>query len=75
MTTDRRLVPGEAEAGGYRPLLAADGEQHLVRDDLTGTSLPGGRRRSPPACWTSWRRVMTTSSTCSTGTPARFRSR
>ena len=47
MTTDRRrLVPGEAEAGGYRPLLAADGEQHLVREDLTGASLPAGWRRS-----------------------------
>ena len=47
MTTDRRrLVPGEAGAGGYRPLLAADGEPHLVRDDLTGTSLPASWRRS-----------------------------
>src|ERR1700759_4063457 len=47
MTTHRcRLVPGEAGAGGYRPLLAADGERHLVRDDLTGTGLPAGWRRS-----------------------------
>jgi metallophosphoesterase (TIGR03767 family) len=47
MTTDRgRLVPGEPEAGGYRPLVAKDGEQHLVRDDLTGTGLPPGWRRS-----------------------------
>jgi metallophosphoesterase (TIGR03767 family) len=47
MTTDRRrLVPGEAEDGGYRPLVAVDGEQHLIRDDLTGTSLPAGWRRS-----------------------------
>jgi metallophosphoesterase (TIGR03767 family) len=50
MTTDRRrLVPGEAGAGGYRPLVAADGEQHLVRDDLTGTGLPAGWRRSARA--------------------------
>ena len=50
MTTDRhRLVPGDAGAGGYRPLMAADGEQHLVRDDLTGTSLPAGWRRSARA--------------------------
>jgi len=46
VTTGRRLVPGEAGAGGYRALAAVDGEQHLVRDDLTGTSLPAGWRRS-----------------------------
>ena len=47
VTTDsRRLVPGEAEAGGYRTLVAADGERHLVRDDLAGRSLPAGWRRS-----------------------------
>jgi hypothetical protein len=32
-TESRRLVPGEGEAGGYRTLVAADGERHLVRDD------------------------------------------
>jgi hypothetical protein len=45
-TGSRRLVPGEAEAGGYRPLVAADGERHLVRDDLAGRSMPAGWRRS-----------------------------
>src|ERR1700756_1393211 len=45
-TGSRRLVPGEAEAGGYRPLVAADGERHRVRDDLAGMSLPAGWRRS-----------------------------
>ena len=45
-TGSRRLVPGEAGAGGYRTLVAADGERHLVRDDLAGMSLPAGWRRS-----------------------------
>jgi hypothetical protein len=45
-TGSRRLVPGEAEAGGYRTLVAAAGERHLVRDDLAGMSLPAGWRRS-----------------------------
>src|SRR5580700_6996800 len=45
-TSSRRLVPGEAGAGGYRTLVAADGERHLVRDDLAGVSLPAGWRRS-----------------------------
>lgn len=45
-TGSRRLVPGQAEAGGYRPLVAVDGERHLVRDDLAGRSLPAGWRRS-----------------------------
>jgi hypothetical protein len=45
-TGSRRLVPGQAEAGGYRTLVAADGERHLVRDDLAGMSLPAGWRRS-----------------------------
>ena len=45
-TGSRRLGPGEAEAGGYRPLVAADGERHLIRDDLAGMSLPAGWRRS-----------------------------
>jgi metallophosphoesterase (TIGR03767 family) len=43
-TALRRLVPGEAGAGGYRPLVPADGEQHLIRDDLTRVSLPAGWR-------------------------------
>ena len=45
-TGSRRLVPGEAEAGGYRTLVAADGERHLARDDLAGMSLAAGWRRS-----------------------------
>jgi len=40
------MVPGETGAGGYRTLAAADGEHHVVRDDLTSTSLPAGWRRS-----------------------------
>ena len=35
-TARRRLVPGEAGAGGYRGLVAADGEQHVVREGLAG---------------------------------------
>jgi metallophosphoesterase (TIGR03767 family) len=45
-TAHGRLVPGEARAGGYRPLTAADGEQHAVRPDLSGSSLPSGWQRS-----------------------------
>ena len=44
-TGSRRLVPGEAGAGGYRTLVAADGERHLVREDLAGTSWIAGWRR------------------------------
>ena len=45
-TRRRRLVPGEEGEGGYRPLVPADGEQHVVRDDLSGGSLPAAWRRS-----------------------------
>jgi metallophosphoesterase (TIGR03767 family) len=45
-TARRRLVPGEAGAGGYRGLVAADGEQHVVREGLAGVGLPAGWRRS-----------------------------
>ncbi len=45
-TADRRLVPGEAGAGGYRPLTAETGERHQVRTELTGGSLPDGWQRS-----------------------------
>ncbi len=45
-TADRRLVPGEAGAGGYRRLTAEPGERHLVRDELTAGNLPDGWRRS-----------------------------
>ncbi|HUA27473.1 MAG TPA: TIGR03767 family metallophosphoesterase [Streptosporangiaceae bacterium] len=45
-TRRRRLVPGETGEGGYRRLVPADGEQHVVRDDLSGGSLPGAWRRS-----------------------------
>ena len=45
-TARQRLVPGEAGAGGYRGLVAADGEQHVVREGLAGAGLPSGWRRS-----------------------------
>jgi len=45
-TGRRRLVPGEAGPGGYRPLVPAEGEQHVVRDDLAGGGLPAAWRRS-----------------------------
>jgi metallophosphoesterase (TIGR03767 family) len=45
-TARGRLVPGEARAGGYRPLTASDGEQHAVRPDLHGGSLPPGWQRA-----------------------------
>jgi metallophosphoesterase (TIGR03767 family) len=45
-TGRRRLVPGEPGEGGYRRLVPADGEQHVVRDDLSGGSLPPAWRRS-----------------------------
>jgi metallophosphoesterase (TIGR03767 family) len=45
-TARQRLIPAEAGAGGYRPLTAAEGEQHTVRSDLLGGSLPGGWHRS-----------------------------
>ena len=45
-TARRRLGPGEVAAGGYRGLVAADGEQHVVRQGLAGVALPPGWRRS-----------------------------
>jgi metallophosphoesterase (TIGR03767 family) len=45
-TAQRRLVPGEPEAGGYRRLVLADGEQHVVRDELAGASLPASVLRA-----------------------------
>ena len=45
-TAEERLVPGEPEAGGYRRLVPADGEQHVVRDELASGSLPGGALRA-----------------------------
>jgi len=45
-TAERRLVPGEPGPGGYRRLVAADGEQHVVLDGQAGVSLPAGWRRS-----------------------------
>jgi len=48
-TARQRLLPGEPRDGGYRPLTAAAGEQHVVRDDLGGTSLrPGWLRSAAP---------------------------
>jgi metallophosphoesterase (TIGR03767 family) len=43
-TAERRLVPGEPGDGGYRPLVAAEGEAHRVRGDLAPRSLPPGWR-------------------------------
>ncbi|MGO8883821.1 MAG: TIGR03767 family metallophosphoesterase [Streptosporangiaceae bacterium] len=50
MTTARqRLIPGEPQAGDYRPLIAAEGEPHLMREDLAGSSLrPGWQRQATP---------------------------
>jgi metallophosphoesterase (TIGR03767 family) len=45
-TARQRLTPGETGAGGYRQLSPADGEQHRVRADLAGASLPAGWLRS-----------------------------
>ncbi len=45
-TADRRLVPGEAGAGGYRRLTTEPGEPRLLRDELTAGSLPDGWWRS-----------------------------
>jgi metallophosphoesterase (TIGR03767 family) len=45
-TAHRRLVPGEAGAGGYRKLVSAAGEQHVIRDDLAGSALRAGWNRS-----------------------------
>lgn len=45
-TAQHRLVPGAAGDGGYRRLLATDGEQHTTRTDLCGGSLPVGWQRS-----------------------------
>jgi metallophosphoesterase (TIGR03767 family) len=44
ISAERRLVPGEPGAGGYRGLLAADGEPHATRDELSGGSQRAGRR-------------------------------
>lgn len=45
-TAQRRLVPGEAGAGGYRQLSAEAGEQHTVRADLCSGSLAERWQRS-----------------------------
>jgi len=45
-TAVRRLVPGEPGEGGYRGLVPADGERHMVRDDLAATNPPQGWRHS-----------------------------
>jgi metallophosphoesterase (TIGR03767 family) len=45
-TAERRLIPGEPEAGGYRRLVPADGEQHVTRDELAGGSLPAAALRA-----------------------------
>jgi metallophosphoesterase (TIGR03767 family) len=45
-TAEGRLVPGEPGPGGYRGLVAADGEPHVVRDDLSGASLPAAWHRA-----------------------------
>lgn len=45
-TAHRRLVPGEANAGGYRRLVPADGEAHVIRDELAADGLRAGWQRS-----------------------------
>jgi metallophosphoesterase (TIGR03767 family) len=45
-TVQRRLVPGEPGDGGYRALVAADGEPHAVRADLASAGLRAGWLRS-----------------------------
>ena len=52
-TAQRRLVPGEPGAGGYRRLVPADGEQQVVRDELAGGSLPAAGGARPGRCWSS----------------------
>ncbi|HWF81425.1 MAG TPA: TIGR03767 family metallophosphoesterase [Streptosporangiaceae bacterium] len=47
-TTQRRFVPGEPVAGGYRALVAADGESHVVRDELGDGLVLGWRRSARP---------------------------
>jgi metallophosphoesterase (TIGR03767 family) len=48
-TARRRLVPGEPGEGGYRPLVPVDGEQHMVRAELSGAALrPGWQRTATP---------------------------
>jgi hypothetical protein len=39
-TAVRRLVAGEPGEGGYRALVLAEGERHVVRDDLAANNPP-----------------------------------
>jgi metallophosphoesterase (TIGR03767 family) len=45
-TAQGRLIPGEAQDGGYRRLAAEAGEQHTVRTELFSGSLASGWQRS-----------------------------
>ena len=45
-TLRRRLVPGEAGAGGYRHLSAEDGEPHTIRTELCSGRLADGWHRA-----------------------------
>ena len=45
-TARRRFIPGDAGEGGYRRLIAADGEPHANRTDLCSRSLPTGWQRT-----------------------------
>ena len=45
-TAHARIVPGEPQDGGYRQLVSEAGEQHVVRAELSGGSLPAGWQRS-----------------------------
>jgi metallophosphoesterase (TIGR03767 family) len=45
-TANGRVVPGEPQDGGYRRLVPEAGEQHLVRTELSGSSLADGWQRS-----------------------------
>lgn len=46
VTARQRVVPGEPGEGGYRRLIAADGEPHVTRSEISGASLPAGWQRS-----------------------------
>jgi len=46
VTSRDRLIPGEAQEGGYRRLVPEAGEQHAIRAELCAGGLRGGWQRS-----------------------------
>jgi len=44
-TAQRRFAPGPAGDGGYRQLVATDGEGHTIRTEVCGGSLPAAWQR------------------------------